>query len=125
MQDDGNKMSPEEILINQEPTRGKPKRKYRTMSHGEYFYQELYSLAGDVLSLLEKKRLNYFPRLPKSSRNMSLTIYYIGKAIDTHQILCTHADIHIIGSMMQALRMKSGILSMQIDIDFISYRSRI
>jgi hypothetical protein len=99
LQDDGKEMFPEEILICQEPTTGKPKRKYRTISHGVYFYQELYSLAGDVLALLEKKWLNYFPQLPKSSRNMSLTIHYIGKAIATHQILCARADIHNIGSM--------------------------
>jgi hypothetical protein len=61
MQDDGKEMSPEEILIYQEPTLGKPKRKYRTISHGGYFYQELNSLAGDVLALLEKRQLNYFP----------------------------------------------------------------
>jgi hypothetical protein len=30
---------------------------------------------------------------------MSLTIHYIGKAIATRQILCTHTDIHNIGSM--------------------------
>jgi hypothetical protein len=61
LQDDGKEMSPEEILTYKEPTTGKPKRKYRTISHGGYFYQELYSLAGDVLALLEKKQLNYFP----------------------------------------------------------------
>jgi hypothetical protein len=33
-------------------TTGKPKKKYRTIAHGGYFYQELYSLAGDVLALL-------------------------------------------------------------------------
>jgi hypothetical protein len=42
-------------------TTGKPKKKYRMMAHGGYFYQELYSLAGDVLALLQEKRLNYFP----------------------------------------------------------------
>jgi hypothetical protein len=60
LQDDSKEMTPEEILIYQEPTLGKPKRKYRTISHVGYFYQELYSLAGDVLALLEN-----FPCLPK------------------------------------------------------------
>jgi hypothetical protein len=81
------------------PTTGKPKQKYRTIAHGGYFYQELYSSASDVLALLEEKRLNYFSRLPKSSRNMSLTIHYIGKAIATRQILCKCAGIHNIRSM--------------------------
>jgi hypothetical protein len=50
LQDDGKEMSPKEILIYQEPMLGKPKRKYRTISHGGYFYQELYLLACDVLA---------------------------------------------------------------------------
>jgi hypothetical protein len=50
LQDDGKQMSPEEIRIYQEPTMGKPKRKYRMISHGGYFYQEFYLLAGDVLA---------------------------------------------------------------------------
>ncbi len=53
----------------------------RTQRISGYFYAELYSLAGDVLELLETKRLEYFPRLPALQKEMSNTIHIIGKLI--------------------------------------------
>jgi len=55
LQDDGKEMTPDKIRQYMEPSKGKPKKKYRTISHSGYFYQVLYSLAGDVLALLERK----------------------------------------------------------------------
>ncbi len=66
LQDDGKEMTPNKIRQYLEPSKGKPKKKYKTISHGGYFYQVLYSLAGDVLASLERKRQEYFPRLPTS-----------------------------------------------------------
>ena len=57
----------------------------------------LYSLAGDVLALLEAKREEYFTRLPVSQKNMSNTIHYIGKVIASHRMSCAHSDGHSFG----------------------------
>jgi hypothetical protein len=74
----------------------KPKKKYKNVAHGGYFYPELYSLAGNILALLETKRLEYFPRLPASQKNMSNTIHIIGKLIADCQFSCTRGDVHSI-----------------------------
>jgi hypothetical protein len=58
LQDDGKEMTHEEVSQYLEPTKGKKqKKKYKNIAHGGYFYPELYSLAGNVFSLLETKRL--------------------------------------------------------------------
>jgi hypothetical protein len=65
LQDDGKEMTCEWIVQYLEPVKGKePKKKYKTIAHGGYYYQELYSLAGKVLALLETKQQEYFPSLP-------------------------------------------------------------
>ncbi len=82
LQDDGKEMTREEVSQYLEPTKGKKqKKKYKNIAHGGYFYPELYSLAGNVLALLETKQLEYFPRLLASQKNMSNTIHIIGKLI--------------------------------------------
>jgi hypothetical protein len=48
LQDDGKEMTPDEICQYMEPLKGKPKKTYRTISHGGYFYQVLYSIAGSL-----------------------------------------------------------------------------
>jgi hypothetical protein len=75
----------------------KPKKKYKNVAHSGYFYPELYSLAGNVLALLETKRLEYFPCLPASQKNMSNTIHIIGKLIANCQFSCASGDVHSIG----------------------------
>ncbi len=57
----------------------------------------LYSLAGDVLALLEAKREEYFMCLPVSQKNMSNTIHYIGKVIASQRISCARSDAHSFG----------------------------
>jgi hypothetical protein len=75
----------------------KPKKKYKNIAHGGYFYPKLYSLAANVLALLEINQLKYFPRLPTSQKNMSNTIHIIGKVIAHQQFSCIHGDVHSIG----------------------------
>ena len=49
LQDDGKEMTREEVIQYLEPAKGKkPKKKYKNVAHGGYFYPELYSLAGNV-----------------------------------------------------------------------------
>jgi hypothetical protein len=63
----------EEIIQYLKPMKGKkPKKKYKNIAPGGYFYPELYSLAGNVLALLETKRLEYFPRLPASQKKCQI-----------------------------------------------------
>jgi hypothetical protein len=82
LQDDGKEMTCKEVIQYLEPMKGKkPKKKYKNVAHGGYFYPELYSLASNVLALLETKRLEYFPRFLVSQKNMSNTIHIIGKLI--------------------------------------------
>ena len=82
LQDDGKEMTSEEVSQYLELTKGKKqKKKYKNIAHSGYFNPELYSLAGNVLALLETKRLEYFPRLPALQKNMSNTIHIIGKLI--------------------------------------------
>jgi hypothetical protein len=79
LQDDGKEMTCKETIHYMEPAKGKkPKKKNKNIAHGGYFYPELYSLAADVLALLEMKQLEYFPRLPTSQKNMSNTIHWQG-----------------------------------------------
>ena len=81
LQDDGQEMTGEEVIQYLEPVKAKkPKKKYTNVAPGEHFYPELYSLAGNVLALLEKKQEEYFPRLPALQKNMSNTIH-ISKVI--------------------------------------------
>ena len=79
LQDDDKKMSHDEITQYQEPN-GRPKKNDKTIAHCAYFYQVVYSLAGDVLALLETMREEYFTCHPVSQKNMSNTIVlaYIG-----------------------------------------------
>jgi hypothetical protein len=89
LKDDGKEMTHEEIIHYMELTMGKkPKKKYKNIAYGGYFYPELYSLAANVLALLETKQLEYFPRLPTSQKNMSNTIHIIGKVIAHQQFSC-------------------------------------
>ncbi len=76
-------MTREEVIQYLELMKGKkPKKKYKNVAYGGYFYPELYSLAGNVFALMETKRLEYFPRLPASQKkNVSNTIHIIGKLI--------------------------------------------
>jgi hypothetical protein len=98
LQDDGKEMIHNEIIQYLEPMkRKKRKKKYKNIAHGGYFYPQLYSLAGSVLALLETKRLEYFPCLPASQKNMSNTIHIIGKMIAHQQFSCTRGDVHSIG----------------------------
>jgi hypothetical protein len=86
LQDDGKEMTREEVIQYLEPMKGKkPKKKYKNLAHSGYFYPEFYLLASNVLALLETKRLEYFPCLPASQKNMSNTIHIIGKLIANHQ----------------------------------------
>ncbi len=56
LQDDGKEMTHEEVIQYLELMKGKKKKKkYKNLTHGGHVYPELYSLAGDVLALLEKK----------------------------------------------------------------------
>ncbi len=69
LQDDGKEMTCKEVIQYLESMKGKkPKKKYKNIAHGGYFYPELYSLAGNVLALLETKQLEYFPCLPASQK---------------------------------------------------------
>jgi hypothetical protein len=98
LQDDGKEMTHEKVIQYLEPMKGKkPKKKYKNIAHGGYFYPELYSLAGDVLALLETKRLEYFSRLPTLQKNMSNTIHIIGKLSANRYVLCARGDVHSIG----------------------------
>ena len=98
LQDDGKEMTTEEYAIYQEPAKGRPKKKYKTIAHNGFFFQELYLLASEILALVERKRLSYFTRLPTSTRNMSLTIHTIGKTIALRRVSCARADIHGMGT---------------------------
>jgi hypothetical protein len=94
----GKEMTRKEIIHHMEHKKGKkPKKKYKNIAHGGYFYPELYSLAANVLALLDMKRLEYFPRLPKSQKNTSNTIHIIGKMIAHQLFSCTRGDVHSIG----------------------------
>jgi hypothetical protein len=98
LQDDSKEMTHKEIIQYLEPMKGKkPKKKYKNIAHGGYFYPKLYSLAGDVVALLETKKLEYFPRFPSSQKNMSNTIHIIGKLIANQKLSCAHVNVHSIG----------------------------
>jgi hypothetical protein len=84
LQDDSKEMMHNKISQYLEPSKKRPTTKYRTIAHGGYFYQVLYSLAGDVLALLERKQQDFFPHLPASQKYMSNTIHFIGKVIAFH-----------------------------------------
>jgi hypothetical protein len=99
LQDDGKEMTREEVSQYLEPTKGKKqKKKYKNIAHGGYFYPELYSLAGNVLALLETKRLEYFLRLLASQKNMSNALagnvgcWHVGQRVKT-------TDIFYVGDM--------------------------
>ncbi len=98
LQDNGKEMTCKEVIQYLELMKGKKlKKKYKNVAHGGYFYPELYSLADNVLALLETKRLEYFPRLPALQKNMSNTINIIGKLIANCQFSCAGGDVHSIG----------------------------
>jgi hypothetical protein len=85
LQDDCKVMTHKEIIQYLEPLKGKkPKKKYKNIAHGGYFYPELYSLAGVILALLETKQLEYFPHLLTLQKNMANTNHIIGKVIANH-----------------------------------------
>jgi hypothetical protein len=55
LQDDSREMTFKKLPIYHNPPKGKPKRKYRLIAHGRYFYQNLYQLATEILALLENQ----------------------------------------------------------------------
>jgi hypothetical protein len=68
LQDDDKMMTTDEIALYQEPSKGSLKKIYKTIAHGGYFYQVLYSLAGDVLALLDTKQEEYVTHLSTSQK---------------------------------------------------------
>jgi hypothetical protein len=101
LQDDGKEMTREEVIQYLEPMKGKkPRKKYKNIAHGGYFYPELYSLTGYVLALLETKRLEYFPCHPALQNDMSNTIHIIGMLIANCQFSCAREMFTVLELMV-------------------------
>ncbi len=78
LQDEDKEMTRKEIIQYSGTREGdETKEKYKNIAHGGYFYPELYSLAGDVLALLETKQLEYFPcLLALQKKNVKYHLHY-------------------------------------------------
>ena len=46
---------------------GKQRKKTRKITHGLYFFGDLYSLAAELYEMMDKNREEIFPHLPKTS----------------------------------------------------------
>ena len=72
---------------------GKQRKKTRKITHGLYFYGDLYSLAAKLYEMMDKNREKIFPLMPKTSSKTG-AIHVIGQWLADRWIMYNSADIH-------------------------------
>ena len=89
-------MSDGEVLLYGSGAGNKPKKKTRKITHGRFFYTDLYILSADLYDMMHRNRDMIFPQLPKPS-SRTTCIHAIGHWIAEKRIRYDRGDIHNIG----------------------------